>query len=135
MQTVRHLALQKELSRIEAIALAHTQALLNRAADLETAYDLCFAVSVGLPQHDAFTPTVTYDDDNGTCDINIFTFERGAEFLQRAVDAGLAFAEAGNTFGAIRDIAVDGFPRVHVLVVDSEMDAHRRAAWLARRVA
>ena len=132
MQTIRHIALQRELSMIEALAAAHTLTVINRAADLEAAYDLCLTVSVGLPEHDAFSPTVTYDDDDGTCQINIFAFERGAEFLQRLDDAGLAWEQTGHGYGAIRDIAVDAFPRVHVLVVDSEYHTYQRQARVAK---
>ena len=135
MQTIRHLALQRELTRIESTAQAHTLAIINRSADLESAYDLCLTVSVGLPEAEAFTPTVTYDDDEGTCDINVFTFERGHDFLRRLDGAGLAWSQSGHGFGAIREIAIDRYPRVHVLVVDSELDEYQRRAWRAKTAA
>jgi hypothetical protein len=138
MNTIRHLALQLELSRIEAQGAAHTQAIINRAADLEAAYDLCLTVSVGLPEREAFRPTVTYDDEDGVCtgcQINVMPLERGAEFLERATDAGLTFAPAGHPYGALRDLEFTGFPRVHVLIPERELDDYQRQAWRARAAA
>ena len=135
MNTIRHLALQLELHRIEHQAAAHSAAIIDRAADLEAAYDLCLTVSVGLPEHEAFRPSVTYDDEDGQCtgcQVNVITFDRGVEFLERATDAGIRFSLAGLGYGALRDLEMEGFPRVHVLIAEADLDEFQRRAWLAR---
>ena len=134
MNTIRHLALQLELSRIESQAVAHSAAIIDRAADLEAAYDLCLTVSVGLSDRAAFRPTVSYEDDEDgtTCQINVMPLERGAEFLARAFEAGLTFAPADVGYGVLRDLEFKDFPRVHVLVHESALDDYQRVAWRAR---
>lgn len=120
METLRHVALQRELKRIEQEAEARSFAIMNKADLLASATELCLRVSVGMPEDEGFTPRVIYDS-TGVFQIRIAVYGDSRTFLDKLTACGLEWTLDENPLIGT-DIYVRGYEDVDISVYPSKSD-------------
>jgi hypothetical protein len=126
MDSIRKIALQAELDRIQAEAEANSYAVMNKADQLAAAAMLCARVNEGLAgQGIDFEPTPVYF--SGGCNILIYTQDHGREFIQGVHALELSWSIDRAAWEGSSYVRVDCAPGVEIIVGDEFLPASEPA--------
>lgn len=115
MDPIRHKLLQAELERLESEHEARSVALMNRAADLETAHRLCVLLNTGDHIDPPLQPAVVFEPVTQTCRIKIIAGECGAAALRHADSLGVGSTIEGGASEGL-DVRLAGYESIEFAV-------------------
>lgn len=112
---LRKALLKTELDRIQAEAEAKSYAIMNRAADLETAHKLCVLLNTEIAGETPLRPCVVYEGNSLACRVKIVAGESGSDVLHVADRNGIGWSSERSS-GNGHDIRFDGFDSIEVVI-------------------